>query len=107
MALLSQAARASLGAHRQNGLDAAGWHAIIDGLAETTSLTCLNGVERLGPLFRGGQAEVNLRSTDVGGKEAAVAVSRLLRRSEATITRLDLRCGSLAASSEYAKKSIG
>ena len=76
----------------------------MDGLAETTSLTCLNGVEGLGPLFRGGQAEVDLRSKDVGGKEAAVAVSRLLRRSGATMTRLDLRCGSLAASSEYAKK---
>ena len=104
--LLSQAARASRGAHRKNGLDAAGWHAIMDGLAETTSLTCLNGVEGLGPLFQGGQAEVDLRSKDVGGKEAAVAVSRLLRRSGATMTRLDLRCGSLAASSEYVKKRI-
>ena len=104
--VVSQAARASRGAHRKNGLDAAGWHAIMDGLAETTSLTCLNGVEGLGPLFRGGQAEVDLRSKDVGGKEAAVAVSRLLRRSGATMTRLDLRCGSLAASSEYVKKRI-
>ena len=65
----------------------------MDGLTEATTLTCLNGVEGLGPLFLGGQAEVNLRTKDVGGKEAAVAVSRLLLRSAATITRLDLRCG--------------
>ena len=70
----------------------------MDWLAETTTLTCLNGVEGLGPLFQGRQAEVDLRGKDVGGKEAAVAVSRLLRRSEATITRLELRCGSVAAS---------
>ena len=38
----------------------------MDGLAETTSLTCLNGVEGLGPLFQGGQAKVDLRNEDVG-----------------------------------------
>ena len=63
----------------------------MDGLVGITSVTSLNGVDGLGVLFQGGQAEVNLEGKLVG-KEAAVAVARLLLRSEQTLTKLDLRC---------------
>ena len=66
---------------------------MMDGLAAATAVTSLNGVDGLGGLFRGGQAEAMLGGKGVGGKEAAMAVARLLRRSEATLTRVDLRCG--------------
>ena len=66
---------------------------MMDGLAAATAVTSLNGVDGLGGLFSGGQAEAMLGGKGVGGNEAAVAVARLLRRSEVTLTRLDLRCG--------------
>ena len=75
---------------RQNGLGAAGWHAVMDGLAGVTSITSFNGMEGRGGLFKGGQAEVGLDGV-LRGKEAAVAVARLLPRSEKTLTRLMLR----------------
>ena len=80
-------------APRQNGIDAAGWHAAMDGLAAAAAVTSLNGVDGLGGLSGGGQAEAMLCGKGVGRNEAAVAVARLLRRSEVTLTRLDLRCG--------------
>ena len=72
-------------------MDAAGWDLVMDGLVGATSVTSLNGVEGLGGLSSGWEAEAALGGSDLGGKEAAVAVARLLRRSEATLTRLDLR----------------
>ena len=35
---------------RQNRLEAAGWHAVMDGLAGATSVTSLNGLDDLGGL---------------------------------------------------------
>jgi hypothetical protein len=63
----------------------------MDGLASVTSITSLNGVDGLGELFAGGQTEVVLSGKNLGEAEAAVAVSRLLLRSETTLTKLDLR----------------
>ena len=74
---------------RQNRLGATGWHAVMNGLAEATSITSLNGVEGLGRLFKGGQAEVDLKRM-LKWKEAEVAVTRLLPRSKATLTKLKL-----------------
>ena len=79
------------GGGRGNGLDTAGWDAVMDGLAGATAVTSLNGVDRLGDLFRGWQAAVALGGGELGVKEAAAAVGRLLRRSEATLTTLALR----------------
>ena len=76
---------------RQTSIKAAIWHAIMDGLASVTSITSLNGVDGLGELFAGGQTEVVLSGKNLGEAEAAVAVSRLLLRSETTLTKLDLR----------------
>jgi hypothetical protein len=76
---------------RQNSIDTAAWHAIMDGLASVTSITSLNGVDGLGELFAGGQTEVLLSGKNLEEAEAAVAVSRLLLRSETTLTKLDLR----------------
>ena len=64
----------------------------MDGLAATTSITSFNGVENLGDLFEGGQAEAVLSGIGLKlGIEASVVVSRLLLRSEGTLKRLDLR----------------
>ena len=63
----------------------------MDGLAAVTSITCLNGVDGLGGLFAGGQATVLLPSRKLEACEAVEAVSVLLRRSEDTLTALDLR----------------
>jgi hypothetical protein len=76
---------------RLNEIDAAEWHAIMDDLATITSITSLNGVDGLGELFAGGQTEVVLSGKNLAKAEAAVAVSRLLLRSETTLTKLDLR----------------
>ena len=62
----------------------------MDGFAFITSITSLNGIG-LGRLFVGGQLEANLGSMDISANEATVAVIRLLRRSEATLTKVDLR----------------
>ena len=78
------------GGGRGNGLDTAGWDAVMDGLAGATAVTSLNGVRRLGGLSRGGQAEVELVGSELGGREAVGAVGRLLRRSEATLTKAQL-----------------
>ena len=77
---------------RENSIDAAGWHAVMDGLAVVTSITELNGVDGLGGLFVGGLDKADLRSKSLGRKEAVVAVSRLLVRNEQTLEKLDLRC---------------
>ena len=81
------------GGGRGNGLDAVGWDAIMDGLAGATAVKSLNGVGGLWgleKLFQGGQAEVNLERQELEEKEAATAVGRLLRRSEATLRKLSL-----------------
>jgi hypothetical protein len=77
---------------RRNGLDAAAWHQVMDGLEAVTSVTSLNGLDGVGGLFAGSQAEVLLGGKGLGEKEAVVVVARLLARSGATLTRLDLRC---------------
>ena len=64
----------------------------MDALAGATRLTSLNGVEGLGELFRGGQTEASIQEKGLGKNEMAVVVTRLLRRSEATMTQLNLRC---------------
>ena len=73
----------------------------MDGLAGATSVTSLNGVDGLGGLFAGGQAEAALGGRDLLRQEAVVGVARLLRRSEATLTRLDLRCSGGACRPAY------
>ena len=64
----------------------------MDGLEAVTSITSLNGLDGVSGLFKGGQPEVQLGGKWLGEKEAVVAVARLLGRSGATLTRLDLRC---------------
>jgi hypothetical protein len=76
---------------RQNSLDAAAWHQIMDGLEPVTSITSLNGLDGVGGLFAGNQTEVLLGGKGLEEKEAVVAVARLLGRSRGTLTRLDLR----------------
>ena len=78
------------------GLDAAGWNTVMDGLAGATSVTALNGVNGLGGLFAGGQTRAVLDGRDLEDKEAVVATARLLRRNEATLKTLDLRCPSFS-----------
>ena len=79
-------------AYRQNKYCDADWNALMGWLATVTSLTSLNGVDGLGGLFRGGKAWINLFDKGLRKKEAAVVMGRLLLRSEATLTSLDLRC---------------
>ena len=76
---------------RQNNIDALGWHVIMDGLDRITTITSLNGLGGLGGLFVGGQSVAELGDKDLMSKEVVIAVARLLRRSEATLTKLDLR----------------
>ena len=76
---------------RQNGLDAAAWRQVMDGLEAVTSITSLNGVAGVGGLFAGSQTEVQLCWKGLEKEEAVVAVAQLLARSRATLTRLDLR----------------
>jgi hypothetical protein len=64
----------------------------MDGLEAVTSITSLNGVNDVGGLFTGSQMELQLSVKKLGEMEAVVAVARLLTRSRATLTRLDLRC---------------
>jgi hypothetical protein len=64
----------------------------MDGLEAVTSVTSLNGLDGVGGLFAGSQTEVQLDGKGLVEKEAVVAVARLLERSRATLTRLDLRC---------------
>jgi hypothetical protein len=63
----------------------------MDGLEAVTSITSLNGLDGVGGLFKGGQEEMQLGGKGLVEKEAVVAVARLLGRSRATLTRLDLR----------------
>ena len=72
-------------------LSADHWHAVMDSLAAVTSVTSLNGVDGLGGLFAGGQDKADLRGKSLSEREAVLAVSRLLMRSEQTLTELDLR----------------
>ena len=62
----------------------------MDGLAASTSITSLNGVEGVGELFAGRVTEVNLKNMNLLEREATVAISRLLLRSVETLTKLDL-----------------
>jgi len=73
-------------------MDSASWHAVLDGLAAVTSITCFNDVSNLGGPFAGRQEEVDLSNTSLREKEAVVVVSRLLTRSQWTLKALDLRC---------------
>ena len=63
----------------------------MDGLGENTFISSFNGVDGLGNLFKGGQVDVDLRNKNLDENEAVVPVARLLLRSEATLTKLDLR----------------
>jgi hypothetical protein len=75
---------------RQNQLEPAGWHTLMDGLSAITTLTSFNGVN-FGRLFAGGQIEALLIDQALGRHEAVVAMARLLQRSCDSLTRLDLR----------------
>jgi hypothetical protein len=63
----------------------------MDGLEVVTSITSLNGVEDISGLFAGSQTKVGLAGKGLVENEAVVAVARLLARSRATLTTLDLR----------------
>jgi hypothetical protein len=82
----------SLPGGRKCCLDADDWHQIMDGLEAVTSITSLNGLDGFGRLFAGGQTQLQLQKKRLVSREALVAVARLLGRSRATLTRLDLRC---------------
>ena len=62
------------------------------GLEGVTSVTSLNGVEGCGPLFAGGQTEIDMKGTGLRAREAVVVFARLLLRSANTLNKLDLRC---------------
>jgi hypothetical protein len=70
-----------------------GWEGVAAGLEGVTSVTSLNGVEGCGPLFAGGQTEIDMPGKRLREREAAVVVARLLLRSADTLQKLDLRCG--------------
>ena len=63
----------------------------MDGLEGNTFISSFNGVDGLENLFKGGQEEADLRNKNLDKYEAVVPVARLLLRSEATLTKLDLR----------------
>jgi hypothetical protein len=63
----------------------------MDAVAGAGRLESLNGVDDLGGLVTGGCTAVDLSSRELGRRELAVGVSRLLPRSSATVTVLNLR----------------
>ena len=76
---------------RQNDIGDDGWHAVMDRLTAITSITSLNCVDGLGELFAGTAEMAPLRGKELRAREAVVAISRLLRHCERTLTELDLR----------------
>ena len=76
---------------RRNGLEEIQWRWVMDGLEGNTFISSFNGVDGLENLFKGGQEEADLRNKNLDKYEAVVPVARLLLRSEATLTKLDLR----------------
>jgi hypothetical protein len=76
---------------RQNSIHAAGWYAVMDGLASVTSIQSLNGIEGLGGLFAGRQTKAALGGKGVVKNEALEVVSRLLLRNQGTLAVVDLR----------------
>ncbi len=65
-----------------------GWTAVADALERITTLTSLNGCDRVAAIQAGGQAEIML-----GGTELWLWAARHLWRSASSLTRLDVRCG--------------
>ena len=63
----------------------------MDAVAAASGLESLNGVDGLEGLASGGCAAVDLSSRELGQRELAVGVARLLPRSAATVTVLILR----------------
>ncbi len=82
---------------RDNGLGASGWDAVMDAVAAAGKLESLNGVDGLEGLASGGCASVDLSSRELGQRELAVGVARLLPRSAATVSILILRWALAAA----------
>ena len=76
---------------RRNGLEEIQWRWVMDGLEGNTFISSFNGVDGLENIFKGGQKELDLRNKNLDENEAVVPVVRLLLRSEATLTKLDLR----------------
>ncbi len=71
---------------RNNQLGVAGWAAVSDALEGLRCLTRLNGCDQYGAIRKGGLEEMQL-----GGTELGLWAAGFLGRSEATLTRLDVR----------------
>ena len=78
-------------ASRGNNLGYSEWNAAMDNLTTITSITSFNDIGGLAKLFKGGQINVDLGENQLSTNEAVVVVGRLLQRSGATLTKLDLR----------------
>jgi hypothetical protein len=76
---------------RQNNITTEGWNAVMDELANVTSIQSFNGIEGLGGLFAGRQTEAVLGGKGVVKNEALEVVSRLLLRNQGTLAVVDLR----------------
>jgi hypothetical protein len=72
-------------------MDTTCWYAVMDGLANVTSIKSFNGIEGLEGLFAGLQTEAALGGKEIVKNEAAEVVSRLLLRNKATLKIVDLR----------------
>jgi len=63
----------------------------MDSIERATSLESLNGVQKLGNVVAGGCSSIDLSNRELGVRELAVVISRLLLRSAFTLISLDLR----------------
>jgi hypothetical protein len=63
----------------------------MDSIDQATSLESLNGVQKLGSIVAGGCSTIDLSNRELGVRELAVGISRLLPRSAFTLISLDLR----------------
>jgi hypothetical protein len=77
--------------NRMNNIDAAGWHTVMNGLANVTSIKLLNGIEGLGGLFAGNETEAVLGGKRIVEYEGLEVVLRLLLRNQKTLEKVDLR----------------
>jgi hypothetical protein len=60
-------------------------------LKPVKSIECFNGFNGLGPLFIGGQAQIDLKGKNLSRNELLDVMSFLLLRSKTSLKELDLR----------------